>query len=152
MFSAHPVQDLLHCLYFCPKAFDVWIASDPSFKAEGIYDHLATKWLDTMHKNGPDALKKEVIMCWGVWKARNQAIFNQISASSFQTITYCAQYFANFYDSLLSSHYQVVHSQVFSSSSANVLTHRSLITFISTLMVSGWDRRIMSDCQQLNYC
>lgn len=76
-------EDLLHCLYLCPKAWDVWKSWKPDFTINASSRDLKCRWLSVLKQDGIKVLSKEVVNAWAVWKSKNECIFKQVASSPF---------------------------------------------------------------------
>ncbi|XP_043806852.1 uncharacterized protein LOC122721891 [Manihot esculenta] len=72
-----------HLLFFCPHASATWFSSSLGFKLnKARFGSLSDWWqslfsIHSSHDNYFTILCS--VLCWQLWKSRNQAIFNQTS-------------------------------------------------------------------------
>ena len=75
------VESLLHLIRDCPWVHNVWLEavfSFPDFHISSFRDLLDWIW----GSFGSKVVKKFVIICWQIWKSRNDAVFNNIFTPS----------------------------------------------------------------------
>ncbi|CAN1165788.1 Transposon TX1 uncharacterized 149 kDa protein [Linum perenne] len=68
-------EDILHCLFKCPNAREVWRKTYPSstLPREGT---TMVEWLAAGSPDNPDLnTHKKIALMWNIWKARNEKVF-----------------------------------------------------------------------------
>lgn len=79
LFCMQSDEDLMHCLYFCYRAWDVWKTWDYNFTIWSYENGLKFRWVYTLKHKGPQAHMKEMTIAYGIWKSRNEALFEKVS-------------------------------------------------------------------------
>ncbi|KAK7839286.1 hypothetical protein CFP56_018191 [Quercus suber] len=71
------VESTCHLLWFCGHAKDVWSSCKLSFPFEiqSTWDFMDVVWhLHLWEEARPGILERAIMICWGIWKKRNEII------------------------------------------------------------------------------
>ncbi|XP_050217472.1 uncharacterized protein LOC126668311 [Mercurialis annua] len=85
-------ETLMHLLYLCPAARQVWFQSPLNFRSSwGPTTDFATHWKSTITKlqeidDNMEAVPLYCFTLWHIWKQRNSKIFNDVQLTATETI------------------------------------------------------------------
>ncbi|KAL8097023.1 uncharacterized protein LOC141684882 [Apium graveolens] len=84
-------ESIIHALVLCPVAAQCWHKAFPEQSAMVATDFFS--WLDqALYKLDAWKRSEAVTLCWAVWKARNEKVWNQRMARIDAVVSSAAQY------------------------------------------------------------
>ncbi|XP_017245371.1 uncharacterized protein LOC108217030 [Daucus carota subsp. sativus] len=80
---ANGEESIVHALVTCPFAAQCWKTLRPDIHLDGVTDF--TEWLDS-------ATNASITLCWAIWRARNDLVWNLKTTSVYRVVAAAKQY------------------------------------------------------------